>query len=271
MSGYNQQYLAIKQFYDRLPLMDDADLDNRIATLDKALQKYQTTAAATAGPAYCSDTNGNKIGSPSGDGRLQVYTEVECASLPNSYWNANGECTKTTGGSYSWECRPGIGNAGPSSTALNDAFAPISQYYSDLLNIKHQLQNFIDSSSSKVIDLDSRLESEERYDNRVHPEESIKSRELMLGLFPELRPSSVPVLMAAGVFMSSIAILMIFQMMGFTGQINLPPALLAAPGQLSSAVGSEPLYKNPLVLGGVSVVLAAGLIVFAVLYFKAKY
>ena len=139
------------------------------------------------------------------------------------------------------------------------------------MNIKKQLQAFIDSSSSKVIDLETRLESEERYDNRVHPEESVKSRELMFGLLPEMRPSSVPFLMAAGVFMASISILMIFQMMGFTGQINLPPALTALPGHISTSAGDGPLYTNPLIMGGVSIVLGAGMIVFAVLYFKAKY
>jgi hypothetical protein len=271
MSGYNQQYLAIKQMYDTLPFFDDEALNQRIASLDIALKAYQTTAAATAGPAYCSNSSGNKIGTPSSDGKLQLFTEVECNSFSNSFWNRNGECSKTTGGSYSYECRPGVGNAGPSADALNSAFTPISKYYSDLLNIKEQLQNYIDSSSSKVIALEDRLESEERYDNRVHPEDSVKARELLFGIFPELKSSSVPILMAAGVFMASISILMIFQMMGFTGQINLPPALAALPGQLSYTVGSEPLYKNPLVLGGLSIVLGAGLVVFAVLYFKAKY
>ena len=90
-TSYNQQYLAIKQYYDRLPLMEDRDLDRHIASLDVALQTYEKAAAATAGPAYCSDSNGNKIGSASSDGRLQVYTKVECNSLPNANWNANGE------------------------------------------------------------------------------------------------------------------------------------------------------------------------------------
>jgi hypothetical protein len=276
-TSYNQQYLAIKHYYDRLPLLED--IDAKISTLDSALKAYQTQTETLTGPAFCYNASGAKIGRSntndlSSPGALQIYTEAECARFSNSGWNQNGECIRKGGGSYSWDCRP----AGSTSTFsareltnLKSSFLPISQYYSDLINIKGQLQNFIDSSSSKVIDLETRLESEERYDNRVHPEESVKSRELMYGLLPELRPSTVPILMAAGVFMASISVLMIFQMMGFTGQINLPPALAALPGQLGSTAGNEPLYKNPLILGGLSIVLGAGLIVFAVLYFKAKY
>jgi len=211
MSGYTQQYLAIKQFYDRLPLFDDETINRNIAALDVALQAYE------------------KI-DPSNKAALESKAD-----------------------------------------ALEAAFLPISQYYADLTNIKGQLQNYIDSSSSKVIDLENHLITEERYNNRVHPEESVKPREIMFGLLPELRPSTVPVLMTAGVFLASISILMIFQMVGLTGQLNLPPALISLLGKLNEASGTAPLYQNPMILGGLSIVFGAAMIVFAVLYFKEKY
>ena len=43
------------------------------------------------------------LGRPSQNG-LRVYRKDECDQL-NGIWNANGECTKRGGGSFSWDCR----------------------------------------------------------------------------------------------------------------------------------------------------------------------
>jgi hypothetical protein len=56
-------------------------------------------------------------------------------------------------------------------------------------------------------------------------------------------------------------------MLGFSGQVNLPLSITA---WLSSPASPIPFYKNPLILGGISIVLLISLVIFAVLYFKAK-
>ena len=77
----------------------------------------------------------------------------------------------------------------------------------------------------------------ERYAEAIHPEEFTKSREVMRGLVPTLRPESVPYLLSASVFMALISIFIIFQMIGVSGQLNLPPAVLAL---LASPFGATP-------------------------------
>jgi len=46
-----------------------------------------------------------KLGKPSPDGRIQLYTKDECDILGGN-WYENGECLKKTGGSFSWDNRP---------------------------------------------------------------------------------------------------------------------------------------------------------------------
>jgi hypothetical protein len=47
----------------------------------------------------------HKLGKPSPDGRIQLYTKDECDLLGGN-WYENGECLKKTGGSFSWDNRP---------------------------------------------------------------------------------------------------------------------------------------------------------------------
>lgn len=105
----------------------------------------------------------------------------------------------------------------------------------------------------------------ERYVEAVHPEEFTKSREVMRGLIPTLRPQSVPYLLSASVFMALISIFIIFQMMGVSGQLNLPPALLAL---WASPAGATPFYMNPMVLGGLSILLTVAVVTLGIGYYR---
>ena len=146
-------------------------------------------------------------------------------------------------------------------SALESAFSPISEYYAKLTDINTNLQTFLDKASTDVVNV---RPSEERYDERIHPEESTKSREIMFGALPNLRVESIPYILAAAVFMASLTIFIIFQLNDISGQLNLPPAFvlwLATP-----SVG-PPFYRNPMVLGGLIILLIAAVIVFAVVYY----
>jgi len=151
--------------------------------------------------------------------------------------------------------------------AVKTAFLPISTYYAKLTQITTNLQKYLKEASSNVSELQNRLVSEERYDDRVHPAESTQAREVLYGLFPTLRLTAIPYILTAGVFMGILTIFLIFQMVGVSGQLNLPPALSL---WLSTPSTAPPLYKDPMVLGGTAVVLVASTIIFAVLYFRAK-
>ena len=47
----------------------------------------------------------NKLGVPSQDGKITLYTKEEC-NLLGGNWHSNGECLKKEGGSFSWDNRP---------------------------------------------------------------------------------------------------------------------------------------------------------------------
>ena len=56
-------------------------------------------------------------GRPSDDNRIRLYTQNECTSLdPTASFAGNGECLKSAGGSYSWDCRE---LNGPSMNTVN--------------------------------------------------------------------------------------------------------------------------------------------------------
>jgi len=274
--GYKQEYLAIKNDYDTQCSMSDSSLDNLIIQLDPKVKRF-TSAISDTRPAFCFNSAGTILGRPDADNRIQLYTQAECALIPNSRWNLNEQCLKTTTGSYSWDCRPGAGTGGANMDALrrdlSGTFQPIGDYYTKLLTVKNRLNTFLEKASDKVVESKDPILNEERYNNRANPEEAVKPRELVFGLFSELKPTSVPFLLAAGVFMASISLLMIFQMFGFTGQINMPPALSELPGKLSAAAASTssgPLYQNPMILSGLVILLGAGVIGLGIMYYKAK-
>lgn len=270
---YKQQYLAIKYDYDTQCSMSTEVLDGYISSLDTKIKAFEV-GNPDSRPSFCFNSSGTILGRPSSDGNTQIYSQDECNSMPNSSRHGNGECTKTTGGSYSWDCRPAAATGGSNTDAaereLLSSFAPISQYYANLQAIKRRLNHFLDKTSDQVVEVQTTLINKERYESRAHPNHEMKPRELVYGLFSELRSSSVPVLLAGGVFMACISILMIFQMFGFTGQINIPPALAAMPGQVSGAAGSEPIYNNPFILSGISIVLGVGVIVLGIMYYNAR-
>jgi hypothetical protein len=157
-------------------------------------------------------------------------------------------------------------------TNLEDEFRPIGDYYTKLLSVKERLNTFLEKASDKVVESKDPILNEERYNNRANPEEAVKPRELVFGLFSELKPTSVPYLLASGVFMACISLLMIFQMFGFTGQINIPPALSELPGKFLAAAASSPgpFYQNPMILSGLVILLGAGVIGLGIMYYKAK-
>ena len=274
--GYKQEYLAIKNDYDTQCSMSDSRLDNLIEQLDPKVKRF-TSAISDTRPTFCFNSDGIILGRPSADNSIQLYTRAECASIENSRWSEETQqCLKTTTGSYSWDCRPGAGTGGSNMDALRrdltSTFQPIGDYYTKLLSVKNRLNTFLEKASDKVVESKDPILNEERYNNRANPEEAVKPRELVFGLFSELKPTSVPYLLASGVFMACISLLMIFQMFGFTGQINIPPALSELPGKLSAAAASSsvPFYQNPMILSGLVILLGAGVIGLGIMYYKAK-
>jgi len=152
----------------------------------------------------------------------------------------------------------------PNETAINNAFTPIANYYTQLITINTNLQRYISNASNNIVD--SSL-SKERYLNKIHPEESVLPREPSRGLLPELRVKTLPYLLAISVFMASFTIFLIFQMFGFSGQVNLP---IAITSWLSSPASPVPFYMNPLFLGGCILILIVAVIIFATLFFNSK-
>jgi hypothetical protein len=151
------------------------------------------------------------------------------------------------------------------SSQLETAFTTISNYYNEMAVINDFLQSYVNRQTVNLSNGASL--SEERYDNKVHPEEAVLSRESTRGLLPELRVRSLPYLLAMSVFMASLSIFLIFQIFGFSGQVNLPQSIT---GFFSSPASATPFYSNPLFLGGVIILLLVALVIFAVLYFKSK-
>lgn len=153
--------------------------------------------------------------------------------------------------------------------AVQAAFAPIATYYATLNDINKNLRTYLNMVSSTIADSQDTLINEDRLNERIHPEESIAAREISYGIFPKFRVTSLPYILTAGVFLSLFTIFIVFQMLGLTGQFNLPQSLVQ---QFSSPAGvaSVPFYKNPMILGGVVVALASALVIFVILYYKEK-
>jgi hypothetical protein len=147
---------------------------------------------------------------------------------------------------------------------LQNAFNTINSHYTKITDINTKLQKYIAVSSKHIVETPT---SKERYNNKVNPEESILARESTFGLLPELRIRSIPYILAISVFMASLTIFLIFQTIGFTGQVNLPPSIIA---WFTSPASPVPYYNNPLVLSGVIILLIVVLIIFMSLYFKSK-
>jgi len=246
------------------------DLDNAIARLDGALANFNSSGyTETRGKDYA----GNNISAC----RHNVTPEQlkrECDNDPNcKAYNVvapwNGGCLKTETGPLAPNSSVNYyEKKTQSSNEVETAFAPIAEHYSKLVNINESLRKYISKTATNLAESDPRLINEERYSNRVRPEESIAAREVSYGLIPEIRQSTLPYIISVSVFMAALSIFLIFQMNGFSGQINLPPgvaSLFSAP-----APDARPFYQNPMILGGVSIILLSALVIFIVLYFQAK-
>lgn len=153
--------------------------------------------------------------------------------------------------------------------AVQAAFAPIATYYATLNDINTNLRIYLNKVSTTIADSHDILVNEDRYNERIHPEETIAIREISHGIFPKFRLTSLPYVLTAGVFLSLLTIFIVFQMLGLTGQFNIPQSIVQ---QFSSPAGvaSVPFYKNPMVLGGIVAALASALVIFIILYYKAK-
>jgi hypothetical protein len=201
------------------------------------------------------------------DKALKNYSEVTCVSVPSppklSDSPLPGSSKITL--QVSNTCNPTSIDSGVKKLAVEAAFAPIADYYSKLTDLNTTLQSYIDKAANNIVDFDSTLESEERYENRIHPENTMRARESMM---PELRITTLPYLIAISVFMASLSIFLIFQLIGFSGQLNLPTSLIALFS--SPASDSIPFYENPMIIGGVGIILVVMTIIFAVLYFRSK-
>jgi hypothetical protein len=199
------------------------------------------------------------------DNALKNYNEVTCISTPPKQLSDSLPGSNKIILQGSGTCKSTTPDLPTKKLAVEAAFAPIADYYSKLINLNTTLQTYIDNAANNIVNFDSTLESEERYENRIHPENTMMARESMM---PELRITTIPYLIAISVFMASLSIFLIFQLFGFSGQLNLPSSLISLFS--SPALGSVPFYENPMIIGGVGIILVVMTIIFAVLYFRSK-
>ena len=188
------------------------------------------------------------------------YQEVKYKYDMLKTFDTDGSITALDSALYAYSKNPTIATR----QTVEAKFAPISDYYTNLTGISSTLQQILDSASTSAHTASASLE---RYENKIHPEESTVSREVMLGVLPNLRLQSLPYLLSASVFMALLAIFMMFQMGGVSGQLNLPPAFLALWATSSSDTS---FYKNPMVLGGCIVIILAVLIGFIIFYYRKR-
>jgi len=135
--------------------------------------------------------------------------------------------------------------------AVETAFVPIADYYAKLTRVNTMLQKHINKTAKLIAESEPMLTSEERYTNRVYPEESLISRESLGGFFPELRPASLPYLISISVFMASLTIFLILQMNGFSAHLDLPFSLPDLLKQVESPAFYEGLMANTVVVIGI--------------------
>jgi hypothetical protein len=179
---------------------------------------------------------------------LQLYDQLEIR-------NTSGQITSL---------KDTIKSSTATEASKKSALVPINDTFLKYLELNEYLKTYINEKTKIVEEVSA---SEERYLNKMYPEESVAARETTMGLLPELRMRSIPYLLAISVFMSCFTIFLIFQIFGFSGQINLP---LSITEWLNSPGSSYPFYENPMVLGGVVIILLVAVVVFAILYFKSK-
>jgi len=288
MSGnYKVEYLSIKNDYDIQCSTDEMSnpdkLNEQIAKVDAANNK-RTIPVKDNRPEYCF-SNGKLLGIDSNN--IQYYTENECLATLGGIlkkmtkWNdarfsvnnvKYGGCDAIDGTPISWNCRTSV--SGTSANAqeipydntedVRRAFAPISQYYTNLRSIKERLQDFLKDSSEEVSDGQEHILHEERYNDSVYPERSMKAREVTYGLLPELKTQTIPVLVSVGAAMLAFAIVICFQLIGVNGQLNLSPAYAQGYATIVATVTS--ITNNTSIVGGFASICLVIAIYFAYLY-----
>lgn len=253
----SSSFLDAQLTYESLEALD---FDAAIRQLDNALSSYSTFTWETIGSETQTISVPPNTNLRYGANNNWVYkTASGSFTVGNTFFGSDpvpGQaktCQKSTSGSQ---------------TAVENAFAPIADYYSKLVSVNETLRNYINKTAKTIGDSDPRLINEERYSNRVHPEEAVMPRESSYGFFPELRQSSLPYLISVSVFMATLSIFLIFQMNGFSGQINIPPSVSA--WFASPAANAVPFYQNPMILSGIAIIGLSGMAIFAILYFQAK-
>jgi len=81
-------------------------------------QPLEPNAEATAAAAACAA--GTYYPAKDGSNALYpLYTQEACQALPDGIYHANGECTKKTGGSYTYDCRVEISSRTNDETATS--------------------------------------------------------------------------------------------------------------------------------------------------------
>ena len=160
-----------------------------------------------------------------------------------------------------------VDSSGTNLRSVKTAFQPIATYYSQLEDVNEQLQEYINKSANTISNSAPRLLNEERYSNKVHPEESIEARESSYSLIPELRITSLPYLISASVFMAFLSIFLIFNVWGFSGQVNLPPTITQ---WITTPASTVPFYQNTTFLTVIALSAIGLTIAFGFMYYKAK-
>lgn len=287
MSGdYKLEYLSIKNDYDIRCSTDEMNnrhkLNEQIAKVDAANNK-RTIPIKDNRPAYCF-SDGKLLGIDSNG--IQYYSEYECkGTLFNllkkfTKWNADGPTMNgvkyggcdADGTPVSWNCRSAVAGtpANAQETPFDNteevrrAFAPIAQYYANLRSIKKRLQDFLKDSSEEVSDGQEHILHEERYNDSVYPERSMKAREVTYGFLPELKTQTIPILVSVGAAMLAFAVVLSFQLIGVNGQLNVSPAYAQGYATMVATVGS--ITNNTSIVGGFAGVCLVIAIYFAYLY-----
>ena len=147
-------------------------------------------------------------------------------------------------------------------TSSNDQ-STITTYYSTITGINTDLQALMNTASTELM-APIPSANEQRYLEREYPDSTTATRELLDGVFPTMHPNTLPFILSGGIFMAALAIFMIFETLGFRGNVVVPPALTGM------STGPVPFYKNSLVLGGLSVVLLIATITYATKYYTKQ-
>ena len=111
-STFNACFTDMNAMKKILENIDDGTPDRHGISLDVMQQNGSVTrppqkdytSFSNQTPAVSNVNPCGTLGRPSSDGGIRLYTQAECDALQGNF-SANGECTKRTGGSWSWDCR----------------------------------------------------------------------------------------------------------------------------------------------------------------------